>query len=421
MKIVHVTPHLGGGIGAAYAGTTRPDGHFAAGHTILLLEKPVKPVFVERVRAGGVEILVEPSRREIERLFRDADIVQCNWWQHPVIAKFLYEFPEIPVRAVGWIHNSGCTYPYLRGDFLRRFAKVLFTTPFTYEHAEIAAWSEAERKKRTAVVYGMSDVSRFLSVEPESHEGFRIGYLGTLDFSKLHPRFVDFCAAAAAVAPDIRFTMIGDPGDRDAIQQRAKSYGIDDRFEFRGFREDIAKEFSRIDCLGYLLNPDHFGATENVMLEAMGAGIPVVAMNQCTEKYIVRNEKTGFLIGDEHEYRAAIQRLYSDTDLRRRMGIAARATVVEHYATDENNATLGRAYEQVMRRSKETIGFRDLLGKEPADWFLYFVEKERPFFYNDRIEELGDVFRSETKGSLRQFASAFPRDTRLHTWLERLA
>ncbi|MDR1385168.1 MAG: hypothetical protein LBJ67_15160, partial [Planctomycetaceae bacterium] len=107
MKILHITPHLGGGIGTAYSGITQPNERFPVDHEIVLLERPEKTFFVERVRDNGVKIFIEPSQSEIEQQINDADIVQVNWWHHPLMAKFLYDFPNIPVRPVCWVHVSG--------------------------------------------------------------------------------------------------------------------------------------------------------------------------------------------------------------------------------------------------------------------------------------------------------------------------
>jgi glycosyltransferase involved in cell wall biosynthesis len=348
--------------------------------------------FVERVRENGAIILIEPSRTEIEQRMSDADLVQMNWWHHPLMAKFLYDFPKIPVRLVCWIHVSGCTYPYLRTDFLSQFEQVFFTTPYSYENAEVAKWIHEDGDKKTSVIYGMGDVSRFFDVKPEQHNGFRIGYLGTLDFNKLHPDFVRYCAAAS-VEDEIKFVMIGDETNKNVLLQQAAKYGMTERFEFRGFCEDVGKELSQLDCVGYLLNPYHFGTTENVILETMAAGVPVIAMNQNTEKYLVENNKNGFLINNPDEYRAVVKLLYHNPNERNRIAKNARERMEKNYSVKENVKRLFSCYENVRQQTKRDVAFRDILGENPSDWFLHFVGNERTMFTENRFHHLPEIFK----------------------------
>ncbi|MDR2441591.1 MAG: glycosyltransferase family 4 protein [Planctomycetaceae bacterium] len=422
MKIVHITPHLGTGIGNAYSGITKVIDGVACEHTIVLLEKPEKIFFVERIKKNGCTIFEHLTESEIVTLLKTADIVQINWWHHPLMAKFLYDFPDIPVRFVCWIHVSGCTYPYLRTDFLSQFEQVFFTTPYSYENNEVAEWVQEQGcgYNKTAVIYGLGDVSHFLEIKQEDHQDFRIGYLGTLDFNKLHPDFVKYCAAVSVLADDIKFVMIGDAANKNVLLQQAIQYGIADRFEFRGFCEDVGKELSQLDCVGYLLNPYHFGTTENVILETMAAGVPVILMNQNTEKYIVENNKNGFLIHNPHEYCTIINLLYRNPQERNRIAKNARIRIEKNYSVEDNIKKLYSFYEKTMRYSKQTKNFRNIFGNSPSDWFLHFVEHERAMFHENKLTELPEIFKGQSKSSIKQFATYFPEDKNLRTWLGQL-
>lgn len=414
MKIVHVTPHLGTGIGAAYAGLTAPmtDPNDLR-HEILLLEPPQKPAYVERVEQNGVRVVCQPSRTAIERSFRNADIVQLNWWNHPIMSEFLYRFPDVPVRTIGWIHVSGCNYPYLRGDFLDKFDKVFFTTPYSYENEEVKNRLD---KLKTTVLYGASDLNRFLDMKKKEHDDFRIGYVGTLDFCKLHPKFLSFCRAAFSVAQNIRFVLIGDTQNETEIRRQAKEYKIEDRIEFKGFCTNIVDELSELDCFGYPLNPFHFGATENALLEAMASGLPVIALNQNTEKHIIQNGRDGFLVENAEEFAAIVKRLYWDKELRKTVGKFAQNKIREQYSIKRIREKSIACYRSLLKIDKHLVRFDDLCGPNPSDWFLYFVQKGRKEIIDGRFTELEEIFKGKSKGSIRQFAAYFPDDAKLIRW-----
>jgi len=416
MKVLHITPHLGGGIGSAYAGITIPCEDCSVQHEVVLLEQPQKNIFVDRVRGNGCPVSMVPPRNDLIRLLEQADIVQLNWWHHPLMCRFFYEFPEIPVRIVGWMHCSGCTYPYLRTVLLKKFHKSFFTTPFSYENAEIAVWEKEDRDRRTGVVFGMGDASRFFPVQPTPHQGFRIGYMGTLEFSKLHSQFLEFCVEAGKVGDDVTFVLIGDCGNKDILLEQAAKYGISDKLEFKGFCSDIGKEFSELDCMGYLLNPYHFGASENVILETMASGVPIITLNQNTEKYLLTDRETGFLVNDKYEYRQVIDKLYRSSTKRTKIGENAKKRIREKFDAKANQVKLYEYYHEVMQEEKRVVDFKDAFGPTPSDWFLSAVNEERELFLNNRLEDIPEIFKGESKSSVRHFLSYYPKNERFVRW-----
>jgi glycosyltransferase involved in cell wall biosynthesis len=68
------------------------------------------------------------------------------------------------------------------------------------------------------------------------------------------------------------------------------------------------------------------------ILQYMAAGLPVVANPVGMQANLVRDGETGFLVRTEAEWQDAIARLAADPGLRRRMGIAGRAMVENHYS-----------------------------------------------------------------------------------------
>ncbi|WDC85738.1 glycosyltransferase [Caloramator sp. mosi_1] len=85
------------------------------------------------------------------------------------------------------------------------------------------------------------------------------------------------------------------------------------------FVEDVRSILTEIDVFGYPLMPYHTCSTENAILEAMAVGIPPVLLNQLTEKYIVEDGITGFIVNNKEEYGKIIRYLYKNEDVRKKL------------------------------------------------------------------------------------------------------
>ena len=208
----------------------------------------------------------------------------------------------MPVRLVLWAHVSGTFYPWLPPAFLRVPQRFVFTSAYSYENpfwdAATCAWTKEHAAMINSVGYFSSE-----ALCHEKHDGFVIGYVGTLSYAKLHPEFCRFCARVKDI-PGARFRLVGDAENEAQIRRDAEPFGIAEQLSFAGYVDDVTAELRRMDVFVYLLNLQHFGTTENVLLEAMKAGLAVVALDQCAEKHIVHHGETGLLVRTPEEYAA---------------------------------------------------------------------------------------------------------------------
>lgn len=110
----------------------------------------------------------------------------------------------------------------------------------------------------------------------------------------------------------------------NGLHDRAQALGIEERIEFKGFREDVAAELAGLDVLVHAsVLPEPFG---QVVVEGMAAGLPVIATDAGGPAAIVRDGVTGLLVapGDAVALAAALRRLAADATLRRDLGEAGR-------------------------------------------------------------------------------------------------
>ena len=421
-NILHITTHMGGGVGKAISDTVLYDHNNQ--HKILILDKPQKNIFIEKCKDGNIDIVLEKDKIKIEQEIKKADVVIIHWWNHPMMAKLLLNFPIVKARYILWSHVSGCTYPNLDFSFLNRFKKILFTTPYSYENL---SWTKEQReqiKKKSKVVYGLGKLE-----EKAEKKGYciknnepKIGYVGTFTKSKISMNIVTICKKIISKIPNIKFIMLGDLEVANWILEEIKIEGIENNFEFLGYVKDVNPLLIQFDVFGYPLNSFHFGATENAILEAMMVGLPIVCFNQATEKYIIENKKNGLLASNIDEYVNAVITLCEDRELAKRLGMQARKDVQETYDLYSNIEQLQSAIEEILEEEKEEIEFEfDTLKK----YFLTFVrEQEKDFILECNQENLEclwnnyPIFCEKNKSSLLQFCEYFPEDEWLKEWKE---
>lgn len=83
-----------------------------------------------------------------------------------------------------------------------------------------------------------------------------------------------------------------------------------------------------------------------VLMEAMAMQIPCISTFVAGIPELIRNGIDGILVApsDDRDLAGAIQQLVDDPDLRRRLGVAGRARVIERYDLDRSVAQLARIF-----------------------------------------------------------------------------
>lgn len=429
INILHITTHMGGGVGKVLSGITSYANYTGRcyRHKIILLENPDKTNFIDICIESGVEIMICSDFKDAYEEIKKADIVQLEWWNHPRMSKFMVEFPKIKTKLVVWSHISGCVYPNIPFDFIKIPSKFIFTSEYSYENP---VWSEEEREyvvKNTEVINSSGGFELFKDKQLKQHDGFNIGYIGTLNYSKLNENFAKYYESVDI--EDSKFTIIGDNENvEDMIEDLNKS-NIYDKTCIKGYVNDVSKEMQKFDVFSYLLNKEHFGTTENVLLEAMAIGLPVVAINQCAEKYLIKHMETGILINSVEEYKEAIKYLYNNPNEARRIGQNAKDFVKSKFSVKSTVQSLHDVYSDILDEENKMYDFKSVFGKKPHEWFLSClgkernkleqvsknVEKDKPY---DKIKIDLRILKEKNKGSIHQFLRYYPQDENLRYWSE---
>lgn len=407
INVLHITPHLGGGVGKALSGLVCQAAQSKQGvrHKIVCLEEPEKLQFVNIIKSCGCPVYLSPSEKELLLLVGEADIVQLEFWNHPAIPKMLCSLTLPAHRLLVWCHVSGLHTPKIPGGILRAAHKFLFTSQCSYEAPEIADLKESEKANLGVVSSGTVD--GIPPMPQRLKDSLRVGYVGSLNFSKLHPDFVKFLSAIRI--PGFTVKVYGDPVNSEVLKQQCNEIGKPELLDLCGYSEDIYKELAELDILIYLLNPEHYGTAENALLEAMAMGVIPIVMNNPAERQIVEHKKTGIVIDSPEELADAINWLVANPDEKDRITKETSYTVRKQFTCTEMISKMNDQYQSILFNSKKNIDYLQIFGEKPYHWFMSFqrdnvVCTEKDFFDKKGFcSTSGDV--EKTKGTLFHFAT----------------
>ncbi len=166
-------------------------------------------------------------------------------------------------------------------------------------------------------------------------DGVHVGMVGRLAPWKGQHVFLEAFARAFPDGSE-RAVVVGAPlfGESEEayarqLRARATELGLEGRVEFRGFRHDLESELARLDVLVHAsVIPEPFG---QVVIEGMGFGLPVAAPAAGGPLEVIEDGVNGLLYppGDVEALARLLRTLASDTELRRRLGDAAREKAKE--------------------------------------------------------------------------------------------
>ena len=121
--------------------------------------------------------------------------------------------------------------------------------------------------------------------------------------------------------------------------------------------DGLARAYARADifCL-----PSVEDGLALVLLEAMAAGLPVVATDVSGAAELIRPEREGFLVpaGDSRALHDALSALVAEADMRRRMGAAARARVEDAFTWRHYRDRAIAAYGRIVKRDDDAAPAR---------------------------------------------------------------
>ena len=163
---------------------------------------------------------------------------------------------------------------------------------------------------------------------PRDGFGQRLLFVGRLAAVKGLPLLLEAVARLRAAHPDLHLTLVGEGGDRAGLEAQAATLGLGDTVTFTGVQSQ-AQVAGRLEDSDILVLPSFAEGVPVVLMEAMASRIPVVATRVGGVQELVEDGESGLVVppGCVDSLVRALDRLLSDPELCRRMGVAGRARV----------------------------------------------------------------------------------------------
>lgn len=199
---------------------------------------------------------------------------------------------------------------------------------------------------RTAVVYNGVDPALFTPPSSETNS-LLILSIGNLIPIKGHEHLIRAASSLAAEFPSLCWEFIGDGPERRRLQALADELQVSDRVRFVGRRprSQVADALRR--CTIFVL-PSRYEALGCVYLEAMSTGKPAIGCRNQGIAEVIQHGWNGLLVGPDNqtELIQAISMLLRDEPGRRKMGIAARNTILQRFTLAQQAKNLARVYRE---------------------------------------------------------------------------
>ncbi|HZV73089.1 MAG TPA: glycosyltransferase [Conexibacter sp.] len=165
-----------------------------------------------------------------------------------------------------------------------------------------------------------------------------VGSLGRLTEQKGYDALVRALPALA----DATLVLVGDGPQRGPLEALAAELGVADRLVVTGWTAEARRHLPTFDVFAL---PSLWEGMPLVILEAMHAGLPVVASDVGSVAEAVADGDSGYVVapGDEQSLQERLAALLGDAALRRRLGDRGRALAAERFTAE----AMARRYEAV--------------------------------------------------------------------------
>lgn len=325
--------------------------------------------WADKIGKLGIELIEIPRKKHIEfsrlfkliKIFREKrpDIVHAYMFSansYGRVAAILTRAPVIIAseRSLPEIDKDKSRHQIFIDKLFSSFSHGIICN--SYIAAETLATKYSFNAQKVFTVHNGIDTSLYLEESSKNQKKLAqkvVGTVGSLAVAKNHRLFLDMAKNIIDKSDnkDIKFLILGNGTLRDELERHAKHLGIKDKIVFAGERNDIPELLQSMDI--FVMTSLYEGMS-NAVMEAMAAGLPVVATDVGGNGELVIDGETGFLCPS------------NDAE-----ALAERVASLIH-----NERERSRMGENGKKRIKNEFGIRKMIKKTESIYIKLLERKE---------------------------------------------
>jgi len=237
------------------------------------------------------------------------------------------------------VYRRGLAVP-VKNSFFNRFLYGRLVTHFLTNSRETANelfrdLKPPETSSGLRTIYNGIDLSKFNLASARADRSAEasplvVGTAGRLEIQKGHHYLIEAARILKEKNLDFTVRIAGDGKQRPEIEKSIQQWGLTDHFELLGFVTDMEKFMEELDIFAFPSIWEGFGYAA---VEAMAAARPVVAFDVSSNREIIEDEWTGFLVpeNDITGFADKILELAKNPALLEKMGRNGQVFVAEHF------------------------------------------------------------------------------------------
>lgn len=176
-----------------------------------------------------------------------------------------------------------------------------------------------------------------------------VGIVGRLVPIKDVGTFLGAAAKVLAAEPRARFSVVGDGDERAQLEAAAAQAGLGDRVRFHGWQRDTAAVYGDLDVV---VNCSRNEGTPVALIEALAAGLPVVATRVGGTPELLEDGKLGLLVepGDPAALAGAILETLRDLGGARERAKGGQSRILARHSVSRLLADMDDLYRELISR-----------------------------------------------------------------------
>jgi len=372
MKVLHITPHLGGGVGQVLRALLPALNSACHSMELCALEKidPHSRATLDRNEIQYSDCLEHSPDIIFDRI-SSADVVLVHWWNHPGLLVFFKRNKMPKSRFIFWSHISGLNPPNgFSETWLQAPEKFIFTTPVSFISPDVVSITTRTRSKFDVIwsTSGVEKLNNFARPFRERDLGFV--YCGNLDFSKVDCSIFDI-AKSLFEQTLIKTTIIG-PVTAD-FERTHEERDAQVFLNVTGFIPEAEKIdlISRSKVFLYPLTEGHYGTCDQTIQEALALGLPIVAFRNDMEQQMLEAFEGGFLTSCKKEFIQVSAELILDQERLQSLSNSARLYAAKYFSLQTSLSRFFSTFSDIKSKEKKYL---NLVVDEKASPYEVFLE-----------------------------------------------